>query len=192
MDVINTFYTNRREHWRAWLADNFETANEIWLVFPMKASGEERLSYNDAVEEALCFGWIDSTIKNISKTHRAQRFAPRKKGSPYSRPNIERLIRLEKQGMIHPSIRAQVLPLLEAPYEFPADIVATLKADAVVWQNYMNFPEPYKRIRVAYIDSARKRPAEFEKRLKHFISKTRENKMISGYGGIDKYYDEQP
>jgi len=60
--------------------------------------------------------------------------------------------------------------------------------DNTVWNNYMNFSEPYKRIRIAYIDSARKRPEEFTKRLTNFIQKTRDNKLISGFGGIDKYY----
>lgn len=189
---LSQFYTDDRTQWRAWLDANFETEKEIWLVFPMKASGQPRLSYNDAVEEALCFGWIDSTIRNLDSTHRAQRFTPRKPGSGYSRPNIERLIRLEKQGLLHPRIRQEVLPVIRSPYEFPEDILEVLRQDAVVWENYRAFPEPYRRIRVAYIDAARKRPGEFEKRLENFVAKTRQNKMISGYGGIDRYYREEP
>jgi len=183
-------YTSDRQEWRRWLSEHFETEAEIWLVFPMKASGEERLSYNDAVEEALCFGWIDSTIRNIDATNRAQRFTPRKKGSSYSRPNIERLIWLERQGLIHPKIREGVLPMIEAPYVFPEDIMEAIKADGAAWENYRRFPAGYQRIRIAYIDAARKRPAEFEKRLQSFLTKTRENKMIAGYGGIDKYYGD--
>jgi len=185
---MKVFYTSKREIWREWLHEHFETENEIWFVFPMKESGEEALSYNDAVEEALCFGWIDSTIKHIDPTHRAQRFTPRKKGSPYSRPNIERLIWLEKQGMLHPSIRERVLPLIRAPYVFPDDILAAIKADAAAWENYEKFSEPYRRIRIAYIDAARKRPDEFTKRLENFIKKTRGGKRIVGFGGIEKYY----
>lgn len=79
MERLNIFYTSDRQSWRKWLAENFETQSEIWFIFPMKASGDKSLSYNDAVEEALCFGWIDSTIKHIDSTHRAQRFVPRKK-----------------------------------------------------------------------------------------------------------------
>ena len=188
MECLKTFYTSDRQEWRRWLSENFETEQGIWVVFPMKSSSEKRLSYNDAVEEALCFGWIDSTIKNISETHRAQHFTPRKNGSEYSRPNIERLIWLEKQGMIHPKVRDCILPIIQATYEFPVDIIEAIKEDELVWKNYEEFPESYKRIRIAYIDSARKRTAEFEKRLNNFIAKTKENKMIAGYGGIDKYY----
>lgn len=186
---METFYTSEREIWRKWLSENFETKSEIWFVFPMKQSGEKSLLYNDAVEEALCFGWIDSTIKHIDPTRRAQRFTPRKQGSPYSRPNIERLIWLNNRGMLHPSVRADVLPIIRAPYIFPNDILEVIKADTVAWKNYEKLSEPYKRIRIAYIDAARKRPDEFKKRLESFIKKTREGKIIAGYGGIDKYYN---
>ena len=186
--MMKTFYTSERELWREWLAEHFQTESEIWFVFPMKESGDKELSYNDAVEEALCFGWIDSTIKHIDPTHRAQRFTPRKKGSPYSRPNIERLIWLDGQGMLHPSVRECVLPLLRAPYVFPTDIIDAIKADAKAFENYGKLSEPYKRIRVAYIDAARKREGEFKKRLESFLKKTHEGKIIMGYGGIDKYY----
>ena len=157
-------------------------------MFPVKESGEAGLSYNDAVEEALCFGWIDGRAGMLDPMHHIRRFTPRRKGSPYSRPNIERLIRLEAQGRIHPKIRPQVLPILQAPFVFPADILAALQQDETVWAHYQRFPEPYRRIRVAYIDAARKRPAEFEKRLANFLEKTKENKLIVGYGGIDQYY----
>ena len=185
---MNIFYTSERNIWRKWLAEHFESETEIWFVFPMKESGDKALSYNDVVEEALCFGWIDSTIKHIDPTHRAQRFTPRKKGSQYSRPNIERLIWLDEQGLIHQNVRDDVLPIICAPYVFPSDILDAIKADALVWENYKKLSEPYKRIRIAYIDAARKRPDEFKKRLESFIKKTREGKLIVGFGGIDKYY----
>ena len=187
----NVFYTADRAEWRAWLAEHFETEKEIWFVFPMKESGEESLSYNYAVEEALCFGWIDSTIKHIDPLHRAQHFTPRKQGSPYSRPNIERLIWLDEEGLIHPKVRESVIDLIGTPYVFPEDILSAVQADPVAWENYQAFPEGYKRIRISYIDAARKRPDEFARRLKSFLDKTRQNKMIPGFGGIDKYYSSK-
>lgn len=184
------FYTPFRNEWRDWLSKNYKTESEVWFVFPMKETGEKSLSYNDAVEEALCFGWIDSTIKHIDATHRAQHFTPRKKGSPYSRPNIERLIWLDKQNLLMPEIREAILNLIETPYVFPEDIITEIKKDSIAWNNYHNFPDGYKRIRIAYIDAARKRPDEFKKRLESFIRKTCENKMIKGFGGIEKYYGD--
>ena len=189
MDSKDTFYTGDRNEWRKWLSENFETKKEIWFVFPTKASGETALSYNDAVEEALCFGWIDSTAGRLDDTHGLRRFTPRKDFSYYSRPNIERLIRLDEQGMIHPKVRPTVAGLIEAEYVFPEDILDAIRADDVAWQNFLNFSEPYKRIRVAYIDAARKRPEEFKKRLAAFLAKTRANRLIVGFGGIDKYYE---
>lgn len=188
MEAMDLFYTSDRQEWRAWLSEHFESAAEVWLVYPMKGSGEESILYNDAVEEALCFGWIDSTIKHIDPMHRAQRFTPRRPGSPYSRPNIERLIWLDARGLIHPKIRPSVEELIRAEYVFPEDILDAIRRDGAAWEHYTSFSPSYRRIRVAYIDAARDRPAEFEKRLTSFIRKTRENKRIMGYGGVDKYY----
>ena len=184
----NIFYTSKREEWRKWLSKNYRTAKEVWFVFPMKETGEESLSYNDAVEEALCFGWIDSTIKHIDNTHRAQHFTPRKKGSAYSRPNIERLIWLEKNNLLMEEIRLEVLELIRTPYVFPEDIISSIKTDLCTWENFNSLSDGYKRIRIAYIDAARKRPEEFKKRLENFIAKTHTGKIIKGFGGIEKYY----
>ncbi|MBE6630889.1 MAG: hypothetical protein E7624_08595 [Ruminococcaceae bacterium] len=188
MEIKNTLYASDRAVWRAWLAAHFESEKEIWLIFPTLSAGEPSVSYNDAVEEALSFGWIDSTAKRLDALHGVRRFTPRKKGSPYSRPNVERLLWLHARGMIHPSVQASVAEVLRAPFVFPADIIEILKSDPTVWENYEKFTEPYKRIRVAYIDAARNRPAEFQKRLQSFIAKTRRGLLITGYGGVDKYY----
>ena len=185
---METFYTSDRAAWRQYLAERFETAEEIWFVFPDMKSGEPGLPYNDAVEEALCFGWIDSTNRRLDERHCIRRFSPRKKGSAYSRPNIERLIWLDAQGLIHPKIRDSVRPVIEAPFVFPSDILDALRQDEAVWENYQSFSEPYRRIRIAYVEAARNRPEEFRKRLNSFIEKTRRNKRIMGYGGIEKYY----
>ena len=185
---MELFKTNDRKKWREYLETHFNDLDEIWFVFPTKASGEESISYNDAVEEALCFGWIDGRAGTLDKDHHIRRFTPRRKGSSYSQPNIERLIRLDRLGMIHPSVRESVLPVITAPFVFAPDIIGALKEDKTVWENYEKFPEPYKRIRVAYIEAARKRPEEFAKRLSSFIEKTRRGKLITGYGGIEKYY----
>ena len=77
-------YFEDRNDWRKWLIDNFETANEIWFVFPGKSSGKKSITYNDAVEEALCFEWIDSTIKSLDEEHKIQHFTPRNPKSTYS------------------------------------------------------------------------------------------------------------
>lgn len=185
---MKTFSTDKRSKWRQYLKKHFKSDDEVWFVFPTNDANEKSLSYNDAVEEALCFGWIDSINKRLDEHHCIRRFSPRKKGSAYSRPNIERLIRMEEKGLLDPAVRESVLPLINKKFVYPKDIIRALKKDKVVWENYQQFSEPYKRIRIAYIEAARNRPEEFKKRLKSFIEKTRQNKMIKGYGGIDKYY----
>lgn len=187
MDKEIIYFKNRYE-WREWLSNNFEIKKEIWFVFPTLDAKEIGVTYNDAVEEALCFGWIDGVAGTLDKTHQLRRFTPRRKGSGYSRLNIERLIHLDSLDLIHPKLQPEIKEIISVPFVFPKDIIDRIKSDEMAWKNYQNFLESYKRIRVAYIDSARKRPIEFEKRLNSFIKKTRENKIITGYGGTDKYY----
>jgi uncharacterized protein YdeI (YjbR/CyaY-like superfamily) len=104
MDIGKTLYVKDRQEWRNWLVANFQKTKEIWLVFPNKASGRASLLYNDAVEEALCFGWIDSTVKPYRENASVQRFTPRNPRTSYSQPNIERLKWLAAEGKLHPSV----------------------------------------------------------------------------------------
>ncbi len=184
-DIINI---KTRAEWRNWLENNFNTKQEIWLVYAKKSTGEHRIRYNDAVEEALCFDWIDSINKTLDEDHTKQRFTPRKTKSNYSQPNIERLKWLAENNLIHSSFLEKLQEIISQEFIFPKDILDEIKRDNAAWNNYIKFSDSYKRIRVAYIDSARKRPEEFTKRLTNFIQKTCENKLIRGFGGIDKYY----
>jgi uncharacterized protein YdeI (YjbR/CyaY-like superfamily) len=188
MKMENILNIKTRAEWRNWLQLNFNIKKEIWLVYANKSSGEQRIPYNDAVEEALCFGWIDSTIKTLDKDHSIQQFTPRKAKSKYSQPNIERLKWLAENNLIHPAVVATVQEIISHEFAFPDDILEEIKKDKIAWKNYIQFSESYKRIRIAYIDSARIRPEEFNKRLKNFIQKTRDNKLVPGFGGVDKYY----
>ncbi len=188
MNRIETIYFTSRQDWRKWLETNFESKDDIWLEYPLKKTGKERILYNDAVEEALCFGWIDSTVKSLNEETTIQRFCKRRKNSTFSQPNIERLKWLYENNLIHKSIQSEAIKVIQEDFIFPEYIIRKLKSEKVVWENYQSFSEPYKRIRIAYIESARKRPEEFEKRLRNFFDKTKENKLIKGFGGIDKYY----
>ncbi|HKI89715.1 MAG TPA: YdeI/OmpD-associated family protein [Draconibacterium sp.] len=183
----NLLYVSKRKDWRHWLENNFDKAKEIWLVYPKKASGKTRILYNDAVEEALCFGWIDSTVKTLDEENSRQRFTPRNPKSEYSQQNKERLKWLLEHNLVHDSIVEIAKKVALEEFVFPKDILKEISSDLEVWKNYNQFSEAYKRIRIAYIEGARKRPEEFRKRLDNFIAKTKENKQI-GFGGIEKYY----
>ncbi len=187
MNELKTLYVINRKAWRAWLEINSNKEKEIWLVYPNKSSGRQRISYNDAVEEALCFGWIDSQLKSIDEESSAQRFSPRNPKSSYSQANKERLKWLFKENLLHPSMLAIAKRIAKEEFVFPPDIIKAIRSDHEAWMNYQRFSPSYKKIRVAYIEGARNRPEEFQKRLKNFISKTKENKQI-GFGGIEKYY----
>jgi uncharacterized protein YdeI (YjbR/CyaY-like superfamily) len=180
------YFTDRAE-WRAWLTENHDREKEAWLLYPKKASGRPRILYNDAVEEALCFGWIDSRVKRIDEYSYAQRFSPRKPKSGYSEANKQRLSALVKQGKVISSVLATLGGILDEEYAAPADILNALQANEQAWENYQRFSPGYRRIRVAFIESARNRPAEFEKRLNYFIKMTEKNRLF-GFGGVEKHY----
>jgi uncharacterized protein YdeI (YjbR/CyaY-like superfamily) len=188
MTVRDTLYVTTRKQWRDWLSDNFDKTKEIWLVYPKKKTGKIRIPYNDAIEEALCFGWIDSTVKTFDKDHTIQRFTPRNPKSNFSQANKERLKWLSDNNMIHSSLEKDVQYMISREFIFSNDIIDTIKNDKEAWTNYQKLSESYKRIRIAYIESARHRPDEFKKRLSNFLGKTRDNKLIKGFGGIEKYY----
>jgi uncharacterized protein YdeI (YjbR/CyaY-like superfamily) len=188
MEITKTLYITDRKKWRKWLEKNFETEKEIWLIYPNKASDKPRILYNDAVEEALCFGWIDSTIKKPDKDSAAQRFSPRNKRSNFSQLNKERIIYLHNKGLIHPKTIPSIRFILDEEFVFPEDILFRIKQNKQAWKNFQNFSDSYKRIRISYIDSAREREVEFEKRLNFFVQNSLENKLIKGYGGTEKYY----
>ncbi|HEX6370215.1 MAG TPA: YdeI/OmpD-associated family protein [Longimicrobium sp.] len=186
MEITRTFHAADRDAWRAWLAEHHRTEKEIWLVYPRKHSGKPRIPYNDAVEEALCFGWIDSTQKTLDEDHTAQRYSPRRPGIPYSQPNQERLRKMIAQGKVLPEVVESIGDLLERPFVIPPDILQALQADEQAWSQLRRWSESYLRIRVAFVDYARDDPAEFQKRLANLIDKSRRGKQ---YGfGIESYY----
>ena len=184
---MKTLYVSDRRKWRAWLRQHYKTEKEIWLVYYKKGSGTPRIEYNDAVEEALCFGWIDSIIHTIDEKRFAQRFSPRKPRSKYSPANKERLRNLLKQKKVIKEVRDSLGDILEEKFNIAEDILQELKSNKEAWKHFQKYSDPYKRIRIGFIEGARKRPAEFRKRLAYFIKMTEQNKQF-GFGGIEKHY----
>ena len=180
MEIGKTLDVKSRAAFRAWLAKYHEKRDEIWLVYYRKSSGKKRISYNDAVEEALCFGWIDSIAKPIDETRWAQRFSKRKKGSKLSPMNRGRVERLRKAKLMKPAGLEALRHELEkgGSKAVPADISKALKKDPEVWRNFRRFPETYRRIRVGWIEGARSRPDVFRTRLAFFLKKTKRNEQF--------------
>ena len=186
MEITKTLYVTNRDEWWNWLKEHYKSEKEIWLIYPRKATKKPRIPYNVAVEEALCFGWIDSIIKNLDQERTVQRFSRRKAKSDYSQTNKERLKRLIKQGKVIPEVLDSLSKVDLDNFEYPDDILRAIRENKQAWENYQKYSESYRRIRVAYIDMGRKRPGEFEKRLKNFIQKTEKDQQF-GYG-IEDYY----
>ena len=187
MEITKTLRLNHRKDWRAWLKKHYKSEKDIWLVYPRKKTGKSRIEYNDAVEEALCFGWIDSIVKKLDDDHTVQRFSPRKPKARYSQANIERLRNLVAKKKVIKEVAETVEDILNEKFIIPADILKAIKANREAWKNFQKFSGSYQRIRIAFIDGARKRPVEFKKRLRHFIEMTEKNRMF-GFGGIEKHY----
>jgi uncharacterized protein YdeI (YjbR/CyaY-like superfamily) len=182
MEVGNTLHAKTRAEWRAWLRKHHKTEPEIWLVYHRKASGKPFVAYDDAVEEALCFGWIDSIIKKLPDDARAQRFTPRRPKSPMSELNKERVRRLIDQKKMTPAGLAAAGDL-DGKFVVPKDILRELKKDNEVWANYQQFPESYQRIRIAWIDGAKPREEVHEQRLRYFIKMTKQGKTFGTLSG---------
>lgn len=177
MQLGETLYVKDRRAWRRWLEKHHKTAREIWLVYHTKASGKPTIPYNDAVEEALCFGWIDGQLQKHGPDSRAQRFTPRRPGSPMSEMNKERARRLIEQGKMTQA-GLEAAGDLDTELVIPNEILRALKKDPEVWENFQRFPDSYKRIRIGWIVGPMKqRPEESEKRLRYFLKMTKQNKM---------------
>jgi uncharacterized protein YdeI (YjbR/CyaY-like superfamily) len=162
-----------RVEWRAWLAANHATSPGIWLVIHKKNSTEPSVTYDEAVEEALCFGWIDSLMNPLDETRYKQIFTPRKPKSVWSRPNKERVARMIDQGLMTPAGLAVIEVAQQngtwtaydsiAALELPEDFQAALSANPDAEKNWNGFSASVKKGILYFIQSA-KRP---ETRAKH-------------------------
>ena len=165
-----------REGWRAWLSENHSASSGCWLVVDRRKHPVGVLPYLDAVEEALCFGWIDSTIRPGDGVS-YQRFSPRRRGSNWTELNLERCRRLERMGLMTDAGRA-VIP--ERDFSVDDEVLDALRADQVTWANYLALPDLYVRVRVGNIQIKRG-TALYGTRLERFVEDTRRG-IIRGNG----------
>ena len=177
MEIGETVHAKTRAQWRAWLRKHHASKTDVWLLFFTKASGVPHLAYAEAVEEALCFGWIDSVVKKHGPDARAQRFSPRRPGSKLSELNRERARRMLDAGLMTPAGLAAAGDIA-TPYVIPPDILRALKADRETWAHFRAFPPEYQRIRAAFVDNSRGRPEVFETRLRYLLKMTKQNKRF--------------
>lgn len=98
VNIGETLCIETRREWRRWLADHCQVKSEIWLVFSKKTSGKPSMPYDDAVQEAICYGWIDGQVKSIDEDKFARRFSPRREGSNWSKYNKARALKMLREG----------------------------------------------------------------------------------------------
>lgn len=175
---INILKAKNREELRLWLENNYETQKECWVIVKRgKPQNDNTFWYIDAVEEALCFGWIDSTVKKLDTGITIQRLSPRKKGSIWSELNKERCRRMEKLGKMTQAGKKVLLDMSEKGFNIDIDILEALKKDEIVWANFHKFPSLYQRVRIDTIQIKKKNPQLFQKRLEKLIENTKKGIM---------------
>lgn len=186
MEITEVFYPTTRAEWRAWLETHGKNKPEVWLRTFQKASGKPSVPYGDLVEEALCFGWIDGSVKKYDPESMVQRFTPRRKKTSLSELNRQRIWKLQKQGLM---TQAGIDPIEsqigspDDPLNIPDWVEVQLKTDDTVWKNFQEFPYSYQRLKIGWITEIKgeSRRAEAQKRLDYLIKMTRQGKM---YGTV--------
>jgi uncharacterized protein YdeI (YjbR/CyaY-like superfamily) len=179
---MQTVFAKDRAEWRRWLAKNFARTEEIWLVFHKKASGKQTVSYEHAVEEPLCFGWIDGMKKKLDEECYAFRFTPRKPKSPWSKSNLQRVERLIADGkMMPPGLEAYtsgyVREVPPMPTEMPKDLEERFRKQRAAWANYEKFPPGYRRMTAGWVASAKREETRI-KRLEKLMEFSARNERL--------------
>lgn len=170
----NLLEAKSRAELRKWLIENHNTESECWVVVKRgRPNDNTTFWYIDAVEEALCFGWIDSTTKKIDDSTTAQKLCHRKPKSNWSELNKERCRRMERLGLMTDAGRAVLPDMSEKGFVIDSDILQKLKSDPAVWSNFLLLPKLYVRVRIDTIQIKRRQPELFKSRLAKFIENTR-------------------
>lgn len=189
MNISKTLYVTNRDDWRAWLEKNHETEKEVWLIYYKKHTNQPRIPYDDAVEEALCFGWIDSLVQKIDDERYAQKFTPRKNSSQWSELNRKRIRKLLKEGKMTQAGLAKIGDgVLEAeerskserkPKELvmPSYLSEALKENKKAWENFNNLAPSYRRQYVGWIATAKKEETR-QKRIREAIERLTRNEKL--------------
>jgi uncharacterized protein YdeI (YjbR/CyaY-like superfamily) len=181
-----SLYVTNRDDWRSWLKENHRTQKEVWLIYFKRHTGKPRIPYDDAVEEAICFGWIDTTVKRLDDQKYAQKFTPRSEKSKWSELNKRRAKKMIKQGRMtqaglgkfeqagkQKNKEAEGKPPGKKPEILP-ELKKALSANKKALDNFNNFAPSYRRLYVAWILDA-KRQETRDKRIQQVVERSAEN-----------------
>lgn len=182
-----------RAAWRSWLSKNHTIREEIWLVYAKKTSGIPSISYDDAVEEAICFGWIDGQVRTVDNDRYMQRFSPRTKKSRWSALNISRARKMIDAGLMTGAGLAifddamqqdRTVPSRKS-YSVPAELESALESNPVAAENFQNMAATHRLMYAAWVSSAKKQETR-QNRVERTIAFLMENKRLIDVFGIKK------
>jgi uncharacterized protein YdeI (YjbR/CyaY-like superfamily) len=189
MDISNTLYVSKRVEWRSWLEEHHARTKEVWLIYYRASTGRPSLNYDDSVEEALCFGWIDSIIKKIDHEKYVRKFTPRRAGSKWSASNKSRVLRMIEAGRMTPAgiakvdfvldeVKEQVEPGMERPIlTLSEGLRQTLMGSVKAWQMFNCLPVSQQRQYIGWIMDAKKTETR-QRRVKEVITMLEEGRRL--------------
>jgi uncharacterized protein YdeI (YjbR/CyaY-like superfamily) len=184
-----TTHPKTRQAWREWLEKNHATAPGIWLIYYKKETGKRQFGYDETVEEALCFGWIDSHPRKLDDERAMLKFTPRKPKSIWSKLNKTRVEQLIKSGLMKPPGLARIKEAKECGSwdaltnsdthtdnnSLPEELSKAFKKNKKALDNFKAFPASYRKRFLSWIDSA-KRPETKAERIKQTVMMAAANK----------------
>lgn len=190
LDQLERYYAKDRSEWRQWLEKNYTSSPGVWLIYYKQTTGQPHVEYSDAVEEALCFGWIDSKSNTLDDERYMQLFSPRNPKSPWSRLNKQRVEKLIEQGLMTEA----GLKLIEAAKQngawtvydsiedliMPDDLKKALSANPTAQTNFQAFSNSSKKNILWWIQSARQ-AATRTKRIEETVKLAAINKKANHY-----------
>lgn len=187
--TIKTFCFKDSREWREWLSANHNSCNELWLQYFKKHTGKPTVSYEEAVEEAICYGWIDSTVRTIDDISYCQKFTPRRAGSKWSPTNIRRARRLVDSGRMTEAGMAKYSEALDNPslllaetpkpesVKAPEDLLIALKRKGKAYEIFMGYSSSYRSMAIRWVLSA-KREETRTKRIKEITDMSARDEKI--------------
>ncbi|MFC2104415.1 YdeI family protein [Bacteroidota bacterium] len=182
---MESIYCKNRDEWRAWLENNHAFTNEIWLIYYKKHTKKPTVVYDEAVEEALCFGWIDSTVKRIDEEIYMQKYTPRNDKSMWSLVNkkrVEKMIKekkmtkagLQKVEIAKKNGQWKKAYTSQQKIEIPEQLKNALKSNKTAWLNFNKFAPSYQNLYSGWVASAKK-PKTIEKRISIVVERSEKN-----------------
>jgi uncharacterized protein YdeI (YjbR/CyaY-like superfamily) len=186
MKTTDTLYLTDRNEWRNWLKKNHNIKKEIWLIYYKKHTGKPRIPYEDAVEEAICFGWIDSTIRRIDNEKFMQKFTPRNIKSNWSDLNKERakkMIKLDKmtesgyKKIEKVDLDSKEQKPVKNELMAPDDLIKELKNKKNAWKNFNKLAPSYKRQYIGWLNTTKKKETRL-KRINEITDKLEKNQKL--------------